>query len=52
MHLHKEKLTNPLHPHGIRSGLLAGTMAMAIGLLGGATAAQAAVNCVVGPGVT
>jgi hypothetical protein len=41
-----------LHQHPIRSCLLAGTMVMAIGLLGGAAAAQAAVPCVVGPGVT
>jgi hypothetical protein len=40
-----------LHHHPIRSGVLAATMAMAIGLFGGA-AAQAAVPCVVGPGVT
>jgi hypothetical protein len=41
-----------LHHHPIRSSLLAGAMVMAIGLLGGAAAAQAAVPCVVGPGVT
>jgi hypothetical protein len=43
---------NHLHQHPIRSSLLAATVVMAMGLLGGATAAQAAVNCVVGPGVT
>jgi hypothetical protein len=37
--------------HPIRSSLLAGTMVMAIGLLGSAAAAQAS-PCVVGPGVT
>ena len=37
--------------HPIRSSLLAGTMVMAIGLLGGTAAAQAS-PCVVGPGVT
>jgi hypothetical protein len=39
------------HQHRIRSSLLAGTMVMAIGLLGGTAAAQAS-PCVVGPGVT
>lgn len=39
------------HPR-IRNGLLAGSAAIAIGLVGGASAAQAAVPCVVGPGVT
>jgi hypothetical protein len=41
-----------IHHHRIRNSLLAGTAVIAMGLLGGATAAQAAVNCVVGPGVT
>ena len=39
------------HQHRIRNSLLAGTMVMAIGLLGGTAAAQAS-PCVVGPGVT
>jgi Ca2+-binding RTX toxin-like protein len=47
---------NYLQNHGLRSGILAGTVALAIGLpialLSGATAAYAAVPCVVGPGVT
>jgi hypothetical protein len=39
--------------HRIRGGLLAGTIVMAVGLLGGTAAAQAAPDdCVVGPGVT
>ncbi len=42
-----------MHPHGIRTGLLAGTAAIAIGLVGGATAAHAAADCVTsGQGVT
>jgi Ca2+-binding RTX toxin-like protein len=40
------------HHHRIRSGILAGSVVLAIGLLSGATAAHAAVPCVVGPGVT
>jgi Ca2+-binding RTX toxin-like protein len=47
-----ETLMNHVHQHRIRSSLLAGTVVMAIGLVGAATAAQAAVPCVVGPGVT
>jgi hypothetical protein len=43
---------NHLDQHRIRSGMLAGIVVIAMGLLGGATAAQAAVDCVVGPGVT
>jgi hypothetical protein len=39
---------NHPHPHRIRNGLLAGTMVMAIGLLGGTAAAQAA-PCVLTP---
>jgi hypothetical protein len=42
---------NHAHQHRIRTSLLAGTMVMAIGLLGGTAAAQAS-PCVVGPGVT
>ena len=45
-----------LQSNRLRSGILAGTVALAIGLpialLSGATAAYAAVPCVVGPGVT
>jgi len=43
---------NVVSHHRIRNGLLAGSAAIAIGLVGGATAAQAQVPCVVGPGVT
>jgi hypothetical protein len=47
---------NYLQNHRLRSGILAGTAALAIGLpialLSGATAAYAATPCVVGPGVT
>jgi hypothetical protein len=42
---------NHLHQHRIRSSLLAGTVVIAMGLIGGAAAAQAS-PCVVGPGVT
>jgi hypothetical protein len=42
---------NHAHPHRIRNSLLAGTMVMAIGLIGGTAAAQA-VDCTAGPGVT
>jgi hypothetical protein len=42
---------NRVHQHRIRSSLLAGTVVIAMGLIGGAAAAQAA-PCVVGPGVT
>lgn len=38
--------------HRMCGGILAGTLVMAIGLLGAVPAAQAAVPCVVGPGVT
>jgi Ca2+-binding RTX toxin-like protein len=41
-----------LHQHPIRSSVLAATVLMVMGLLGGAAAAQAAIPCVVGPGVT
>jgi len=41
-----------VHHHRIRTGLLAGAAALAVGLVGGATAAHAAANCVVGPNVT
>jgi len=41
-----------LHQHRIRNGMLAGTMAVAIGLVGGTAGAQAAVNCTVSAGVT
>jgi hypothetical protein len=41
-----------VHHQRIRTALVAGSAALAIGLVGGATAAQAAVPCVVGPGVT
>jgi hypothetical protein len=41
-----------VHHHRIRTALVAGSAAIAIGLVGGATAAQAAVPCVTGPGVT
>jgi hypothetical protein len=44
-------LLNRHHHHRIRSGILAGTVVMAIGLASGAAAAQAS-PCVVGPGVT
>ena len=40
-----------MHHHRIRTGLLAGTAAIAIGLVSGASAAYAT-PCVVGPGVT
>jgi Ca2+-binding RTX toxin-like protein len=50
--LKQENLMKYAHHHRIRNSLLAGTMVIATGLLGGATAAQAAVDCVVGPGVT
>ncbi len=40
-----------VHHHRIRTGLLAGTAAIAIGMVGGASAAYAT-DCVVGPGVT
>jgi hypothetical protein len=43
---------NHVVQHRIPNSLLAGTVVMAMGLLGSATAAQAAVDCVVGPGVT
>jgi Ca2+-binding RTX toxin-like protein len=43
---------NHVHHHRIRHGLLAGCAAIAVGLAGGAAAAQAQVPCVVGPGVT
>lgn len=43
---------NHLHHLRIRNGILAGSAAIAIGLIGGASAAQAQVPCVVGPGVT
>ncbi len=47
---------NYLQSHRLRSGVLAGAVALAIGLpialLSGATPAYAAVPCVVGPGVT
>jgi hypothetical protein len=42
---------NRLHHHPIRNSLLAGAVVVAMGVLGGAAAAQAAVPCVVGPGV-
>jgi hypothetical protein len=42
---------NHAHQHRIRNSLLAGTMVMAMGLIGGTAAAQA-VECTVGPGVT
>jgi hypothetical protein len=42
---------NHAHQHRIRNSLLAGTMVMAIGLIGGTAAAQA-VDCTAGPGVT
>jgi len=42
---------NRAHQHRIRNSLLAGTMVMAIGLIGGTAAAQA-VDCTAGPGVT
>jgi hemolysin type calcium-binding protein len=38
--------------HRIRRAILAGTFIIAMGVLNGATPAHAAVNCVVGPGVT
>jgi hypothetical protein len=38
--------------HRMCGGILAGTLVMVIGLLGAVPAAQAAVPCVVGPGVT
>jgi hypothetical protein len=41
-----------VHHQRIRTALVAGSAAIAIGLVGGAAAAQAAVPCVVGPGVT
>ena len=41
-----------LHRHRIRSGILAGSVVMAMGLLSGATAAYAAPGCVVSAGVT
>jgi Ca2+-binding RTX toxin-like protein len=40
---------NYLDQHRIRSGVLAGSVVIAIGLLGGATAAHAAVPCVLTP---
>jgi Ca2+-binding RTX toxin-like protein len=40
------------HHHRIRTAILAGTAVIAVGLVGGASAAQAAKKCVVGPGVT
>jgi hypothetical protein len=40
------------HHQRIRNVIVAGSAVVAVGLLGGATAAQAAVPCVVGPGVT
>jgi Ca2+-binding RTX toxin-like protein len=43
---------NDLHHRRIRSAILAGSAAVAIGLVGGASAAYAAVPCVTGPGVT
>jgi len=43
---------NHVHHPRTRSRLLAGTVVMALGLLGSAAAAQAATPCVVGPGVT
>src|ERR1700710_1102921 len=49
--LYRGELMHHLHHHPIRSSLLAGTMVMAIGLLGGTAAAQAS-PCVIGPGVT
>src|SRR5687768_12546548 len=49
-------IMNHLQNHRLRSRVLAGAVALAIGLpialLDGATAAYAAVPCVVGPGVT
>jgi Ca2+-binding RTX toxin-like protein len=42
---------NHVHQHRIRSSLLAGTLVLAMGLIGGAAAAQA-VDCTAGPGVT
>jgi Ca2+-binding RTX toxin-like protein len=42
---------NRVYQHRIRSGLLAGTVVIAMGLIGGAAAAQAA-PCTTGPGVT
>jgi Ca2+-binding RTX toxin-like protein len=43
---------NDVHHRWIRRTILAGTTAATIGLIGGATAAYAAVPCVTGPGVT
>jgi hypothetical protein len=41
---------NRVYQHRVRSSLLAGTVVIAMGLIGGAAAAQA-VDCTVGPGV-
>jgi hypothetical protein len=48
----RKNFMNHLLHHPVRSSLLVGAVASAMGLFGGATAAQAAVPCVVGPGVT